>query len=161
VRNIRGKIKNVGAPTFLGGVHSSRFCVSRGNKRDTRLVFVSRGDKGDSPPTLKGKSAQSAERARDSCDPKNERVCKSLKTRKGKCEELVTRANEQRGEEDRGGVLNWQGLAVRGECRGIVMRAVVRGRGHKDSCGVVRSGGRVGALASHGESVAKVNSIDK
>jgi hypothetical protein len=88
-------------------------------------------------------------------------VRKSLKTRRDECEELVTRASEQRREEDRGDVLNWQGLAVRRECRGIVMRAVVRGRGHKDSCGVVRSGGRVGALASHGESVAKVNSIDK
>jgi hypothetical protein len=53
VRNIRGKIKNVGAPTFLGGTHSPRFCVSRGNKRDTRLAFVCRGNKGDSPPSLK------------------------------------------------------------------------------------------------------------
>ena len=41
------------------------------------------------------------------------------------------------------------------------MRAVVSGRGHKDLSGVVRSVGRVGALASHGESIAKVNSIDK
>ena len=73
----------------------------------------------------------------------------------------MTRASEQRGEEDRGGVLNGQSLAVRRECRGIVMRAVVQGRGHKDSSGVVRSVGRVGALASHGESLAKVNSIDK
>jgi hypothetical protein len=112
-------------------------------------------------PRFLRKSAQSAERTRDSCDPKNERVRKSLKTRKGECEELVTRANEQRGEEDRGGVLNWQGLAVRGECRGIVMRAVVRCRGHKDLCGVVGSGGRGGALASHGVSIAKINSIDK
>src|ERR1700739_1196759 len=47
LRNIRGKIKNVGAPTFLGGVHSPRFCVSRGNKRHTRLGFVWRGNKGD------------------------------------------------------------------------------------------------------------------
>ncbi len=66
---------------------------------------------------------------------------------------------------------------------------VFQGRGHKDSCGVVRSVGRQGtasskerteireepfdrlrvdilrrmskALASHGESIAKVNSIDK
>jgi hypothetical protein len=112
-------------------------------------------------PGLLRKSAQTAGTTRDSCDPKNERVRKSLKTRKDECEKLVTRASEQRGEEDRGGVLNWQGLAVRRECRGIVIRAVVRGRGHKDSCGVVRSGGRVEALASHGESIAEVNSIDK
>jgi hypothetical protein len=51
-------------------------------------------------------------RARDSCDPENERVRKSLKTRRDECEELVTRASEQREEEDREGVLNWQGLAV-------------------------------------------------
>ena len=92
---------------------------------------------------------------------RNERVRKSVKTRRDECEKLVTRASEQRGEEDRGEVLNWQGLAVCGECRGIVMRAVVRGRGHKDSCGVVGSGGRGGALASHGGSIAKINSIDK
>src|SRR6266849_1474719 len=47
VRNIRGKIKNVGAPTFLGGVHSPCFCVSRGNKRHTSPAFVCRGNKGD------------------------------------------------------------------------------------------------------------------
>ena len=49
----------------------------------------------------------SGERTRDSCDPKNERVRKSLKTRRDECEKLVTRASERRGEEDRGGVLNW------------------------------------------------------
>jgi len=53
VRNIRGKIKNVGAPTFLRGGTLPRFCVSRGNKRHTRLMFVCRGNKGDSPPPLK------------------------------------------------------------------------------------------------------------
>ena len=73
----------------------------------------------------------------------------------------MTRASEQREGEDRGGVLNWQGLAVRREWRGIAMRAVVWGRGHKYSFGVAGCGGRVGALASHGENVAKVNSIDK
>ncbi len=41
------------------------------------------------------------------------------------------------------------------------MRAVVPGRGHKVLYGVEECGGRVGALASHGESIAKVNSIDK
>jgi hypothetical protein len=41
------------------------------------------------------------------------------------------------------------------------MRAVVQVRGHKDLCGVVRSFGQVGALASHGESIATVNSTDK
>ena len=112
-------------------------------------------------PGFLWKSAQAEERTRDSCDPKNERVRKSLKTRRDECENLVTRASEQRGEGDRGEVLNWSGLAVRRECMGIVMRAVVRGRGQKDSCGLVRSGGRVGALASHGESIATVNSIDR
>ena len=53
VRKIRGKIKNVGAPTFLRGGTLPRFCVSRGNKGHTRLVFVCRGNKGDSPPPLK------------------------------------------------------------------------------------------------------------
>src|SRR5258708_9723331 len=53
VRKIRGKIKNVGAPTFLRGGTLPRFCVSRGNKGHTRLMFVSRGNKGDSPPPLK------------------------------------------------------------------------------------------------------------
>jgi hypothetical protein len=102
---------------------------------------------------------------------------------------LETRASEQRGEEDREGVLNWQGLAVRREWGGIVMRAVVQGRGHKDSPGVAGSVGRQGtassietaeiseepfdrlrvdiprrmskALASYGESIAKVNYIEK
>jgi hypothetical protein len=64
-------------------------------------------------------------------------VCKSLKTRKDECEKLVTRAREQREEEDRGGVLNGQGLAIRRESRGIVMRAVAQGKGHKESFGVV------------------------
>jgi len=41
------------------------------------------------------------------------------------------------------------------------MGAVVRGRGLKYSCGVAGWGGRVGALASHGESVAMVKGIDK
>jgi hypothetical protein len=88
-------------------------------------------------------------------------VRKSLKTRKDECEKLVTRANAQREEEDREAVLNWQGLAVRREWRGMVICVVFQGRGHKDLCGVVRSGGRAGVLASHGESIAKVNSIDK
>jgi hypothetical protein len=73
----------------------------------------------------------------------------------------VTRASERREEKDREGVLNGQGLAVRREWRGIVMRAVAQVRGREDLCGVVRSVGRVGALASHGESLAKVNGIDK
>jgi len=55
-------------------------------------------------PGFLRKSAQPVERRRDSCDPKNERVRKCLKTRREECEELVTRANEQRGEVDRGGV---------------------------------------------------------
>jgi len=88
-------------------------------------------------------------------------VRKSLKTRRDECEKLVTRASEQRGEEDRGEVLNWQCLAERRECRGMVICAVVRGRGNKDSCGVLGSFERVGALASHGESIVKVNSIEK
>jgi hypothetical protein len=41
------------------------------------------------------------------------------------------------------------------------MRAVVEGRCHRDSLDVAGCGGRVGSLASHGESLAKVNSIDK
>jgi hypothetical protein len=41
------------------------------------------------------------------------------------------------------------------------MRAIVQARGHKGSPSVVGSVGRVGALASHGESIAKANSIDK
>jgi len=68
VRNCRGKITNVGAPTFLSEwpnqakpqkralvrrTSSPRFCVSRGNKGDTRRVFVCRGNKGDGPPSLK------------------------------------------------------------------------------------------------------------
>jgi hypothetical protein len=95
-------------------------------------------------PSFLRKSAQTAGRTRDSCDPENERVRKSLKTRRDECEKLVTRASEQRGEQDREGVLNWQSLAVRREWRGIVMYAVVPGRGYKDSYGVVRSGGRAG-----------------
>jgi hypothetical protein len=47
------------------------------------------------------------------------------------------------------------------EWRGIVMRAVVQGRGHKDSAVVAGSGGGVVALASHGESIATVNSVYK
>ena len=66
-------------------------------------------------PGFLRKSAQTAGRTRDSCDPKNERVRKSLKTRGDECEKLVTRASGQREEEDRGGVLNGQGLAVRRE----------------------------------------------
>src|SRR5258708_16227457 len=58
VRKIRGKIKNVGAPTFLRGGTLPRFCVSRGNKGHTRLMFVSRGNKGDSPPPLKLRRAR-------------------------------------------------------------------------------------------------------
>ena len=112
-------------------------------------------------PGFLQKSAQAAERTRDSCDSENERVGKSLKTRRDECEKLVTRASAQRGEEDRGGVLNWQGLAMRRELREIVMRAVVYGGGHKDSSGVEGCGGRVGTLASHGESITNVNSIDK
>ena len=57
--------------------------------------------------------------------------------------------------------LNGQGLVVRREWRGIIMRAVIQGRGCKESLGVAECGGRVGALASHGESIAKANSIDK
>jgi hypothetical protein len=60
-----------------------------------------------------------------------------------------------------GKVLNRQGLAVRRESGGIVMRAVVQGRSHKVSDGISGSMGRVEALASHGQSIAKVNSIDK
>ena len=86
---------------------------------------------------------------------------KSLKTRRDEFEKLVTRASEQRGKGDREGVLNWEGLAVVRECRGRVIRAVVRRRDQKDSCGVVRIVRRGGALASHGESIATVNSIDK
>ena len=41
------------------------------------------------------------------------------------------------------------------------MRLVVPGSDHKDSTGIAGFGGRVGALASHGESIATVNSIDK
>ncbi len=41
------------------------------------------------------------------------------------------------------------------------MCAAVRGRGHRDSCRVVKSGGQVGALASHGESIAIVITADK
>ena len=55
-------------------------------------------------PGFLRKSAQPVGRARDSCDPRNERVRKCLKTRRDECEELVTRASEQRGEEERGGV---------------------------------------------------------
>jgi hypothetical protein len=55
-------------------------------------------------PGFLRKSAQPAGRMRDSCDPKNERVRKRLKTRRDEYEKLVTRAGEQRGEEDRGGV---------------------------------------------------------
>ena len=58
-------------------------------------------------------------------------------------------------------VLNGQGLAVRRESRWIVMRAVVQGRGNKDSFGAAGCGGRIGALASHAQSIATVNSIDK
>lgn len=64
-------------------------------------------------------------------------------------------------EEDRGGVLGGCGLAVRWELGGIIMRAVLQGRGCNESLGVVGCGGRVGSLASHGGSIAKVNSIDK
>jgi hypothetical protein len=66
-------------------------------------------------PGFLRKSAQTAERTRDSCDPENERVRKSLKTRRDEWESLVIRASEQRGEEDREEVLNWQSLAVRRE----------------------------------------------
>jgi hypothetical protein len=60
VRNIRGKIKNVGAPTFLSeqpkqarrqervlgrDTSSPCFCVSRGSKRLTRGSFVCWGKK--------------------------------------------------------------------------------------------------------------------
>src|SRR6266481_9767658 len=56
-------------------------------------------------PGFLRKSAQAAGRTRDSCDPKNERVRKRLKTGRDECEELVARASEQRKEEeDRGGV---------------------------------------------------------
>ena len=72
-----------------------------------------------------------------------------MKTRRDECEKLVTRAKEQQGEVDLGEVLSGEGLAVCREWRGIVMRAVVQG------------GGRGGALASRGESIAKINSIDK
>jgi len=41
------------------------------------------------------------------------------------------------------------------------MRAVVEAGCHGDSPGVAGCGGRVGALASHGESLTKANSIDK
>jgi hypothetical protein len=116
-------------------------------------------------------------------------VCKSLKIKRGECGKLETRTSEQRGEEDREGVLNWRGLAVRREWRGIIMRAVGQGRGHKDSPGVAGSVGRQGtasskerteirvepfdrlrvdilrrmskALAIHRESIAKVNYIEK
>jgi hypothetical protein len=57
-----------------------------------------------STPDFLRKSAQPAGRTRDSCDPKNERVRKCLKTRRVECEKLMTRASEQREEEDRGGV---------------------------------------------------------
>jgi len=58
-------------------------------------------------------------------------------------------------------VLNGQGLADRRESRRIVMRAVVQGRGQKDWFGAARCGGRIESLASHAQSIAKVNSIDK
>jgi len=106
-------------------------------------------------PGFLRKSAQTAEKTRDSCDPEKERVHKSLKTRRDECAKLVIRANEQREEENRGGVLNGRGLAVGREWRGIVMRAVVQGRGHKDSAVVAGSGGGVGALASHGDSISQ------
>jgi len=41
------------------------------------------------------------------------------------------------------------------------MRAVVWGGGQNGLPSILECGGRVGALASHGESIAKVNSIDK
>src|SRR5258706_16096144 len=68
VRKIRGKIKNVGAPTFLRGGTLPRFCVSRGNKRHTRLMFVCRGNKGDSPPPLKLRRASPSSRKGEAGD---------------------------------------------------------------------------------------------
>jgi hypothetical protein len=38
--------------------------------------------------------------------------------------------------------------AVRRELRGIIMRAVVQGTGHKDSIGAAECGGRIQALAA-------------
>jgi hypothetical protein len=49
------------------------------------------------------KSAQAVGRTRDRCDTENERVRKSLKTRRDEWKELVTRASEQREAEDCGG----------------------------------------------------------
>jgi hypothetical protein len=68
-------------------------------------TVMSRGmtTRGCTPGFLR-KSAQTAGRTRDRCDPENERVCKSLKTWRDECEELVGRANERRGAEDGGGV---------------------------------------------------------
>lgn len=59
--------------------------------------------KGCTPGFLR-KSAQPVGRTRDNCDPENERVCKSLKTRRDECKELVSRASEQSGKGDRGEV---------------------------------------------------------
>jgi hypothetical protein len=50
------------------------------------------------------KSGQAVGRTRDRCDPRDERLRKCLKTRRGECEKLVTRAGERGGEQDRAGV---------------------------------------------------------
>jgi hypothetical protein len=53
-------------------------------------------------PRFLPKSAQPMGKTLDSCDPRNERVRKCLKTRRDECEELLSIAGEQRGEENRG-----------------------------------------------------------
>jgi len=60
-----------------------------------------------------------------------------------------------------GKALKGQGLADRRDSGGIIIRAVVQGRGHKNSCAVLGSVGRIKALASRGQNITQVNSIDK
>jgi hypothetical protein len=51
-------------------------------------------DRGGGTPGFLRKSAQGVDRTRDSCDPKNERVRNSLKTRRDECAQLVARASK-------------------------------------------------------------------
>src|SRR5258708_30354107 len=53
---------------FCVGGTLPRFCVSRGNKRHTRLMFVCRGNKGDSPPPLKLRRASPSSRKDEAGD---------------------------------------------------------------------------------------------
>jgi hypothetical protein len=101
-----------GEVDVVKGVMGSGQRLERGRQADSVAIrekgVPGKGSESDKTwrctPGFLRKSAQPVGRTRDRCDTENERVRKCLKTRRDECEELVTRASEQRGEEEHGGV---------------------------------------------------------